>query len=232
MKKILLLVFIFSNAYKVHSNPVEVANNIFNEFQQVIEIINQLEELREQLQARAEMLNNLSGSKEYIISLLEQELRNWHPEGEEIYDPGLSSDPDSYNFQFNEIEQSLDLFDLVELYDLANENDTNNEQYPMFKASDNFQKMTIASAAYGKTLLSQGTDRNQLISDYLNLVEDAESLKDSTDIQTQIIAQSVYQQIEINKSIAMLLQLKSAQSQKKLVQERWYHNLLRKREDQ
>ena len=231
MRKMILILFILNlHSFKIKAGPLEVAQNIFNEYRQVIELINQLDELKKQLEAKVEMIKNLSGAKEYIVSELEQKLRNWHPHGDDLLDPPPSSDTESYSYTFEEIEESLDLYDLVEVYGLTDENDTQNQNYTSYIAGNNYQRVTIASAAYGKTILEQSTDRNTVINDYIQLVGDAESIKETTDIQTQILAQATYNQIEINKSMAMLLQLKSAQGQKQLAQIRWYHNLLRKRE--
>lgn len=229
MKKILLIsIMLFT--FNAESSPIEVANNIYNEYLQVIELIKQLQEKRAQLEKMAESVNSLSGAREFVQSLFEIKLRDWHPEGDELFDPPQSNTPETYNYEYHELFNELNLYDLAEYYGLENENDTTNDNYVKFKTEDDYRKSAISADAYGKVLLTQGKDLNRLIKDYLDMAGEAETLKQSTDIQIQITAQLAYNQHQMNKSMAMLLKLKADESKRVLAQERWYKKLLTKRQ--
>jgi hypothetical protein len=229
MRKIFLITAILFSL-NVNSSAVEVANNIYNEYLQVMELVKQLQAKRDQLVKMAESINSLSGAREFIKTLFEIKLRDWHPEGDELFDPPQSSNEGTYNHEYHDLKEKLNLFDLVEFYGLEDENDTDNDNYAKFKTDDDFRKSAISADAYGKVLLSQGQDLNELINQYLEMAGDAETLKQSTDIQIQIIAQLGYNQNQMNKSMAMLLKLKADESKKILAQEKWYRHLLKKRE--
>jgi hypothetical protein len=229
MKKILLtMTFLISTQAK--ASAWEVAQNIYNEYLQVIELVKQLQEKRAQLEKIAESVDSLTGAREFVQSLFEIKLRDWHPEGDELFDPPESNQEGTYSYEYHNLYEQLNLYDLVEHYRLEDENDTDNENYAKFKTDDDYRKSAISADAYGKVLLSQGQDLNNLIKQYLDMAGEAETIKQSTDIQIQISAQLAYNQHQMNKSMAMLLKLKADESKKILAQEKWYKNLLRKRE--
>ncbi|MFK5880137.1 MAG: type IV secretion system protein [Flavobacteriaceae bacterium] len=229
MKKIILIsIMLFS--FNAKSSPLEVANNIYNEYLQVIELIKQLQAKKDQLEKMAQSVNSLSGAREFVQSLLEIKLRNWHPEGNLLFDPPPSNTPETYNYEYHDLFNKLNLYDLADYYGLQNANDTSNDNYVKFKTEDDYRKSAISADAYGKVVLTQGQELNNLIKQYLDMAGSAETLKQSTDIQIQITAQLAYNQHQMNQSMAMLLKLKADESKRVLAQERWYKKLLTKRQ--
>ncbi|WP_395377979.1 type IV secretion system protein [Marinicella sp. W31] len=209
------------------ANPRDVAMNVFNEYRQVIELIEQLNEMRNQIEELRETIRNISGRTIFEISDIEERIREWLPEGNEIYDPIPTTVPGTYGYNFNKWKEALDFPDPAEIYDIdPDAPPVFNKRAPDYQARKRHQEATIAATAYAETLIEQTPDRMEVINDYLQKMASAHTLKVSVDINAQILAQANRNQIEINRTLSMLLSLKSAEAQRKLTLERYYHKLL------
>jgi len=203
---------------KVSAGPLEVAQNVFQEYKQVQELIKQVEEIIKQIEQQAEIVKNLSGKNIYQMTSQEIELLRWLPIGENLLDPINNS---AYTQHFREIEEQLSLLDPFELLNVVDDEDDTRSFTTQAKSRLNLQKTTIANAAYSRSFMDQFDERVDVVSGYLTKLNTSETLKTSVDINIQITGQAVINQIEINRTMAMMLKQKTAEAQAALSNERY-----------
>lgn len=213
MKKITFLIMMIF-AITVKANPIEVAQNVFNEFQQVMELIKQFEEIEKQLKKQGEILNSISGRNIYSMSNRELELLILFPEsGNEILEPTV---PGEYKNNYDELKNSLNLIDPAEKYNVIDQDHFKTRVF----ADTKLQQSAIAGSAYHKTFIDSLEDRVQVIKDYLARLSSSDQMKQAVDINAQMTAQAALNQIEINKTFAMILQLEAAKTQQQLAEQK------------
>lgn len=204
-------------SHSVFSNPIETAQNVFNEFKQVQELIKQFEEIEKQINQQKAILDNLSGINFHSMTTRELEILLLFPQGgDEILEPTASGE---YTDNYTEIKEQLDLIDPEVKYNIVGYSN-HPRLSPRVVADTNLQQSAIAGSAYHKTWMDSVADRVEIVNDYLDKLSTSETMKTSVDINAQMTAQAVLNQIEINKTMSMLLQLESAKSEQKLTLER------------
>lgn len=213
--KISLLLVMLSCS--VLSNPIETAQNVFNEFKQVQELIKQFEEIEKQINKQKEILDNLSGINFHSMSTKELEILLLFPQGgDEILEPTASGE---YTENYTEIKEELNFVDPEVKYNIVGYSN-HPRLSPRAVADKNLQQSAIAGSAYHKTWMDSVSERVEIVTDYLDKLSTSDTMKSSVDINAQMTAQAVLNQIEINKTMSMLLQLEAAKSEQKLTLER------------
>jgi DNA repair exonuclease SbcCD ATPase subunit len=215
MKKYILILLLALNPLMGKSSPWEVAQNIFQEYRQVEEMIRQIMEVIRQIEQQAEMIKNMSGKDIFEMTAEELELLSWLPD--DVLDPTGDS---PYSINFQEMKEKLDLPDPFESLGIEQLEDSY-RLGPLATARKEKQQATVASATYAKTFMNQFEDRVDVLSGYLNDLDNAETLKNSVDLGARVTAQAVINQIEINRTFAMLLKQKSAEVATELADERY-----------
>lgn len=214
IKIILVLIAVSTSAL---SNPVQTAQNVFQEFKQVQELIKQFEEIEKQILKQQEILKNLSGPNFYQMTTRELELLLLFPQGgDEILEPSANGE---YTSNYNEVQDGLNLIDPEVKYNIVGYSNHPRLQ-PRAIADKKLQQSAIAGSAYHKTWMDSLSERVQVVKDYLNRLSTSETMKTSVDINAQMTAQAVLNQIEINKTMSMLLQLEAAKVEQDLTVER------------
>jgi len=206
------------------ANAFQVAQNVFQEFRQVQELINQVQQIIRQIEEQAEMIKNISGKNVYQMTVEELELLSWLPFGDEILDPALDN-VSEYALKLREIREQMDLPDPYELYGL--EPESNHPFYgPLAATLKEHQEVVTASSAFSQTYINQIQPRMDIATSYINQLNSAESMKQSIDINARLTGQAVLNQIEINRSMSMIIRLESAKVQRQLSDHRYFQNFI------
>lgn len=214
IKLAVLLLFVSAPGF---SNPVQTAQNVFQEFKQVQELIKQFKEIEKQIKKQEEIIKNLSGINFHSMTTRELELLILFPQGgDEILNP---SAPGAYTDNYTELVDAYDFIDPLKVYGIEDYSFHPRLQ-PQAIADKKLQQSALAGSAYHKTWMDSLADRVQVVTDYLNKLASSETMKSSVDLNAQMTAQAVLNQIEINKTMSMLLQLESAKTEKDLTIER------------
>ncbi|WP_395378211.1 type IV secretion system protein [Marinicella sp. W31] len=212
----------------VRSNAVEVAQNVFQEFRQVQELIKQAQQIIRQIEEQVEMIKNISGKNIYQMTVEELELLRWLPDGDALLEPALD-DISEYARNLRAIREQLDLEDPYVIYGL--EPGSSNPLYEPKAASElEHQNVVTASSAFAKTLKNQIQPRMDVTTGYLNQLNSADSMKQSVDLNARLTGQAVLNQIEINRSMSMLIRLESAKVQRQLSDHRYFQKFINNEE--
>lgn len=222
--KIKAILILLLSVTTVNSNPIEVAQNVFQEFRQVQELIEQFREIERQIEEQQRILESLSGIDLHQLTTRELELLILFPQsGDEILEPTGEGE---YTQNYNEIKESYNFIDPEKVYNIEGYSFHEILQ-PRAIADKKLQQSAIAGSAYHKTWMDSLGDRVQVVTDYLNDLSMSETMKESVDIEAQMTAQAVLNQIEINKTMSMLLQLESARTQQELTVQRANQHFIR-----
>ena len=106
-----------------------------------------------------------------------------------------------------------------------------NTQHPeiQYSSINYFQK--VSGAEYlGKSTL-ENNNQNLIVKTLQDEISETTTLKQSQDLAARMAGELAFQQNVFSQLIAEYLELESAQAMKELTQERWYQNLLKKRDE-
>lgn len=108
--------------------------------------------------------------------------------------------------------------------------DDENDDSQNFVNHNFFQK--IAGSKYLGSQQFNARTQMSIVEDLQSRISETITLKESQDLQVRMAAELSYQKNVFMQLMAELLEIESANAMKETSQQRWYHNLTRKRENQ